>query len=111
MYSYWPKRYALSQLIAPTELLYNSTIRILELIEMGLKLEKGMRWYGEPGVVEGKLKKAALEAVSGRPTQLQRYLKEYVTRYDHKVFRTDLPNVDIRHGTNFTGPKRGKKRS
>jgi len=110
MYSYWPKRYALSQLIAPTKLLYDSTKEILGLIEMGLKLERGMRWYGEPGVVAGKLKKAALEAQSGRPTQLQRYLRDYITRYDHKVFRTDMPNVDIRHGSNFTGPKRGKKR-
>lgn len=110
MYSYWPQRYALSQLIAPHKLLYNSTIEILGLIEAGLKIQKGMRWYGEPGVIEGKLKKAAIEAESGRPSQLQRYLKDYVTRYDHKVFKTEVPNVDIRHGTNFTGPKRGKKR-
>ena len=110
MYSYWPKRYALSQLIAPRQLLHNSTSKILELIDAGLKLERGMRWYGEPGVIEGKLKRAAVAACSGRPTQLQQYLRDYVTRYDHKVFKTVLPNVDIRHGSNFTGPKRGKKR-
>ena len=110
MYSYWPKRYALSQLIAPRQLLHDSTTEILGLIDAGLKLERGMRWYGEPGVVEGKLKRAAIAACSGRPTQLQQYLRDYVTRYGNKVFKTRLPNVDIRHGSNFTGPKRGKKR-
>jgi hypothetical protein len=110
MYSYWPRRIALSQLIAPTGLLVESTERILELIEGGLKLERGMRWYGEPGVIEGKLKKAAVLATSGKPTQLQSLLGDYVTRYDHKIFKTSLPNIDIRHGGNFTGPKRGKKR-
>lgn len=110
MYSYWPKRYALSQLIAPRQLLINSITEILDLIRQGLKLKRGMRWHGEPGVVEGRLKRAAIEAGSGRPTQLQRYLKEYITRYGNKVFTTTLPNVDIRHGSNFTGPKRGKKR-
>ena len=110
MYSYWPRRYALSQLIAPRQLLLDSTREILGLIEAGFKIKRGMRWFGEPGVIEGKLKKAAIEAGSGRPTQLQRYLKDYITRYDHKIFRTNIPNVDIRHGTNFTGPKRGKKR-
>jgi len=29
-------------------------------------------------------------------------------KYD--VFRTRLPNLDIRHDKNFTGPKRGRKR-
>lgn len=110
MYSYWPQRYALSQLIAPRQLLFNSVSEILGLIDAGLKLEKGMRWYGEPGVVEGNLKKAALYADSGRPAQLQSYLRDYITRYGNKVFKTELPNVDIRHGNNFTGPKRGKKR-
>ena len=110
MYSYWPQRYALSQLIAPRKLLLASVEEILNLINQGFRISQGMRWFGEPGVIEGKLKKAAIEAGSGRPTQLQQYLKDYVTRYDHKIFRTNIPNIDIRHGTNFSGPKRGKKR-
>lgn len=45
-----------------------------------------------------------------KTSQLQRYLKEYTTRYNSESFMTTLPNLDIRHSTNFTGPKRGKKR-
>lgn len=111
MYSYWPRRIALSQLVCHKDLLRRSTEEILRLLDMGLKVERGQRWYGEPGVVSEKFRKAFVEAQSGRPTQLQAYLKEYVTMYRHDTFQTANPNVDIRHGSNFTGPKRGKKRT
>jgi len=88
-----------------------SVEEIMRLLDMGLKVEKGKRWYGEPGVIDGNLKRAAVEADSGHATQLQRYLKEYVTKYDHQTFISTYPSLDIRHSSNFTGPKRGKKRT
>jgi hypothetical protein len=111
MYSYWPRRIPFSQLTCSAALLRQSVEEIYRLLDMGLKLEKGARWYGEPGVIEGNVKKAAIEAGSGRCTQLQRYLKEYVTKYDHRTWTSTYPSLDIRHGTNFTGAKRGKKRT
>lgn len=110
MYSYWHNRTALSQLVCRAGLLRESTEEVMRLLNMGLKVEKGLHWYGEPGVVSGQFRQAFVEASSGRPTQLQRYLKVYVTKYDSVFFETTLPNLDIRHGTNFTGPKRGKRR-
>jgi hypothetical protein len=110
MYSYWPRRTALSQLVCSRDLLRQATEEVMRLLDMGLKVERGLHWYGEPGVVSEQFRKAFVEASSGRPTQLQTYLKEYVTHYKSEVFHTTLPNLDIRHSGNFTGPKRGKMR-
>lgn len=110
MYSYWPRRLPFSMLVCAKDLLKDAIKEIVNLLEMGLKIERGIRWYGEPGVVDDKLRKAFVEANSGRSTQLQRYLKEYVTKYDHRTFNTEYSSLDIRHGTNFTGAKRGKHR-
>jgi hypothetical protein len=109
MYSYWPKRYALSQMVCHKDLLRKSTEEVMNLLNMGLKTERGMKWYGEPGLISDTYK-AFVEASSGRPTQLQRYLKAYTTSYKSEAFKTEQPNIDIRHDTNFTGAKRGKQR-
>jgi hypothetical protein len=111
MYSYWPKRTALSQLVCSRDLLLESTREILGLIDNGLKVAQGLHFYGEPGVKSAQFERAFVEASSGRSTQLQAYLKEYVTKYTSAYFRTEIPNLDIRHHTNFTGPKRGKDRT
>jgi len=111
MYSYWSKRTALSQLVCDVSLLRESTEEVMELLNLGLKVEKGIHWYGEPGVVSEQFRRAFIESTSGRSTQLQAYLKDYVTKYTSLFFKTKLPNLDIRHGSNFTGPKRGKHRT
>jgi hypothetical protein len=90
--------------------LRQSTEEVMRLLDMGLKVDKGLHWYGEPGQTSEQFRRAFVEASSGRPTQLQAYLKDYITKYDTEYFRTVQPNLDIRHGSNFTGPKRGKDR-
>lgn len=110
MYSYWPHRVAFSQLICRTALLQESTTEVMRLLEMGLQVSKGMKWHGEPGTVGEQFHRAYVEASSGRSTQLQGYLKDYVTKYGSMFFKTVLPNLDIRHNSNFTGAKRGKLR-
>jgi hypothetical protein len=82
----------------------------LGLLDHGLKVAQGLHFYGEPGVKSKQFEQAFVEASSGRSTQLQAYLKEYVTKYTSEFFRTETPNLDIRHNSNFTGPKRGKER-
>lgn len=111
MYSYWPKRTALSQLICTVSLLRQSTQEVMRLLDMGLRVEKGLHWYGEPGQTSEQFRQAFVEANSGRPTQLQAYLKDYVSKYQTEYFRTEIPNLDVRHSKNFTGPKRGKNRT
>lgn len=112
MYSYWPGRYALSQLVCSRELLIKSIKERLAFLENGYIMVRGLRGAGEPGVADEKaIMKAQSEATSGRPTQLQRYLKGCLTEYRSDKFMTVNPNLDIRHGHNFTGPKRGKNRT
>jgi hypothetical protein len=41
---------------------------------------------------------------------LRPVLKEYMEKYQCVDFKTKLPNIDIRHGNNFTGQRRGNKR-
>ena len=110
MYSYWARRTALSQLVCAKALLLESTREVLGLIDNGLNVAQGLRFYGEPGVKSKQFEIAYVEASSGRSTQLQAYLKDYVTKYTSKFFRTEIPNLDIRHSSNFSGPKRGKHR-
>lgn len=114
MYSYWPKRHALSQLICRTELLKKSTEEVMNLLDMGLKVEKGLRWYGEPGLTSDQFKeyvrRAYISSTSGKSKQLQFYLNQYITKYNSEFFESKNPNLDIRHSSNFTGPKRGKNR-
>ena len=88
-------------------MLRRSTQEILDLIEMGMQIKPGIRWFGEPGAVgvDARLWLAAEQANSGRPVHWHKPLQDYLTRYTSKFFRTEKPNLDIRHGSNFTGPK------
>jgi hypothetical protein len=111
MYSYWPRRLVLSQLVCHKDLLKASIEERLAILENGADWDRQFLGCGEPGVVsERALDKARRYAASGEPMQLQRYLKDYLTKYEHKTFKSEIPSVDIRHGSNFTGPKRGKNR-
>jgi len=109
MYSWWPGGLALSQLICNRELLVACIAERVEILEGG----GDAKLFGkaEPGVTTPKaIQKARQYAVSGRPVWLRGYLEDYLTKYEHRTFKTELPNLDIRHGSNFTGPKRGKRR-
>jgi len=112
MYSrYWEQRLALSQLISNRELLLNTLRRRLDLLDKDRKLVREILFAGEPGLSRIRLEKARYWAESGRPVGLKKYLKEQLEEEKYGVFRTSIPNLDIRHDGNFTGPKRGKKRT
>lgn len=103
MYSrYWKQRLALSQLVCSRELMLQSVDAKLEIIDRGH--EKAMLHIGEPGVT-----RARTLAESGRPAYLKKYM-QCLDKEKYDVFRTERPNLDIRHDKNFTGPKRGRKR-
>lgn len=112
MYStYWKERLALSQLVCNRELLIESTTERLALLNGASRLTREMIGIGEFGVTNERMVRKAQEAAkSGKPIQLQRYIKDYLEKHGSGTFVTNVPNLDIRHGTNFTGPKRGKNR-
>ena len=100
MYSKWPGKAALSQLVCNRALLEGCIAERVEILEGG----DSAKVFGkaEPGVTRW--------AKSGRPVWLRGYLAEHMDKYESRTFKTVLPNLDIRHGTNFTGPKRGNRR-
>lgn len=100
MYSWWPGSLALSQLVCNRELLEECIAERVTILEGG----NNARVFGkaEPGVAKW--------AKSGRPVWLRGFLAEHMDKYESRTFKTKLPNLDIRHATNFTGPKRGKRR-
>jgi hypothetical protein len=110
MYSYWDKRFALSQLVCNRLLLKKSIEERLMYLNRGFNITKGLKGAGEPGVADN-ITMARQMAVSGQPIQLQRYLKGCLTEYKSEIFKTINSNLDIRHGTNFTGAKRGNNRT
>lgn len=89
MYSYWHKRSAMSQVVVARELFREYTELQVKLIAANQEAKR--------------------VADSGSSEQLQRYIG-LIQGYRTRFFATVKPNLDIRHGGNFTGPKRGKRR-
>lgn len=109
MYSYWGNgRVALSQLICSRNLHLELVTNRLNLIENGVKMV--MR-FGDPGAkISDELAKMARRATDGCSAYLKETFDKYIKCYRHERFKTKIPNIDIRHGSNFTGPRRGGKR-
>lgn len=112
MYSDWNKkpRLALSQLVCNRELYLDTLSKRLEYLGADPKRVKDFDHIGEPGV--SRLSKRARKyATSGRPFFLKDFLGRVIEIEEYKTFRTTVPNLDIRHENNFTGPRRGRQRT
>jgi hypothetical protein len=103
MYSYVPNRRVQSQLICRADMLR-------EVTEAQIRVVERPDWFrdnkliGEPGTIGIK----ALRMTTGDTHQ---WIKDYLIGYQARDFRTEIPNVDIRHDTNLTGPRRGTNRT
>jgi len=108
-FTYWPQRRVQSQLICPTEKLREVTeVQIAVVGDPLWPQVRGNRPVGEPGTVGEK----ALRLTKGSKfTQLHNRIKDYLIGYEAKDFTTKIPNIDVRHGNNFTGPRRGRKKT
>jgi hypothetical protein len=108
MYStYWGERCALSQLVCSRELLIEAIKERMYMFENGLK---AIANAGEPGVAKD-LAYAYKLATSGSHVHLSGLMEKHLTKFSAETFKTKNPNLDVRHGSNFTGPKRGKNRT
>jgi hypothetical protein len=111
MYSYFPQRYALSQMVCSRDLLIESLKERIFFLENGYTIVKGIPKVGEPGVAD-KIAMVQRLATCGRPVQIGAHLpKGILTEYKSEIFSTPDPNLDIRYGGNFSGNKRGKHRT
>lgn len=113
MYSMWNKlpRLALSQLVCNAGLYEQTVKNRLDHLDTQRWMVKHIAHIGEPGVSGlKKVQKAEKWANSGRPVFLKSFLDNVLELEEYQTFRTEIPNIDIRHGHNFTGPRRGRKR-
>lgn len=108
-FSYWPERRVQSQLICDVE-------RLKEVTEVQIEVCSDPNWekirrnrpVGEPGTVGEK----ALRLTKGSQyASLHSRIKDHLIGYHARDFRTKIPNIDIRWGGNFTGPRRGRKKT
>ena len=108
MYSYWANRYCLSQLVCSRDLFLNWVENILLIL--GENFNKQLM-HAEPAISsERELNIVRRRARDGKASYLHTYLKDFLEKYKKETFKTKVPIIDIRHSSNFTGPRRGGKR-
>jgi len=112
MYSFWPGRTGQSQLIVGRDIALQAYSEREKLIETG-GLSRAVP--AEPGHQKDatirKLEKLhKLVSTQGDHRMFYKYLLDWTRKWTGKYFVTKLPNVDIRHGNNFSRGKRGTKR-
>lgn len=109
MFSTFPKkRLALSQLVCNRRIYLDTISKRLDIIDQDRRIIKGIDHIGEPGV--SRVKRVQRWAASGRCAYLKQDLGKVLELEKYETFKTKLPNLDVRHDTNFTGPRRGRNR-
>ena len=109
MFSYIRHRRVQSQLIAYTP-------QLLKATENRYGIERDPAWLmkyplgrmGEPGSANFKHTMKLLNDPSIE--HLRKRIKEYLTEWGGADFKTKIPNIDVRHGKNLTGHRRGNHR-
>lgn len=112
MYSrFWTEpRLSLSQMICDRELYIKAIEDRLDLIDIDRHAPEKIDHVVEPGV--SKISKKAIErADSGTSAYLKHLLPNFIELEQYETFKTEIPNLDVRHGGNFTGPRRGINRT
>lgn len=108
-FSIFPNRKANSQLICGTKSMIQSTQERIDMMSDPAWLEKYPKGrIGEAGAMEVRhaRKLASGESVA----HIRSRLIDYCTKYEGVNFKTNLPNVDIRHNMNLTKNRRANKR-
>lgn len=106
-YFYISFRKAMSQLVCKTLLLRDYAEGMIKLIDRGLEIKPGYRWYGEPGLYADKYKEYFKR--SGINEDLKKDFVKHISKFESSFFTTENPNLDIRHDNNFTGRKKGRE--
>ncbi len=120
MYSYFPDRRAQSQLICGTDSFRESEVEKLAILSHPNWFEKYPRGrIGEPGANVLKRTRRLYRGLLRDPDIVQhkelgmlwKRIKRYITTYNAEEWKSVSPNLDIRHGQNFTGQRRGRRRT
>ena len=110
MYSHVQRRMIQSQLVC-------STKHYLEAMTKKLEIELDPRWsevypsgrIAEPGCTDFGRAMRLLRNRSGI-RHMRKKVLSYLASYKALGFRTVIPNIDVRHGANYTGHRRGRCR-
>jgi SAM-dependent methyltransferase len=100
LYSYY-RRKVLSQLICNRRLFIAAVEERLVILKQGAQIRKGLPGACEPGVCSNR---DAFVGITGKD------LGKVPGNYKAKAFTTKIPNLDIRHGQNFSGGRIAKKK-
>ena len=107
---FWKKRFALSQMICNRELYISALDKRLDYIDIDRQFVKKIDHMNEPGY--SKLSQKWLDrANNGSAAYLRPVLPDFIELEKAETFETGIPNLDVRHGGNFTGPRRGRERT
>lgn len=98
------KRRALSQLIVGRDIALEAAQERVELLENGYTLVKGAAGACEPGCLDDKA------FIKPELNPIYKDLGKDPTKWKAERFSTQLSNLDIRHGDNFSGGRRGTNR-
>jgi hypothetical protein len=123
MYSYF-RRKPMSMLICNRELYIRAIKEKLAMIEDGYEIRKGQLGACEPGVCENDVAFVKVqnpeECEPGVCDDRAAFIEKKLRLTQHKdvgketfrarSFKTEFPNIDIRHGKNFSGNRRGRQR-
>lgn len=104
LYSYF-RRKVMSQLICERELYIRAIKEKLVMLEYGAEIRKGQPGACEPGVCDNR------QAFINVKKEMESKHKDVgKDTFQAKAFSTKLPNLDIRHSSNFSGGRRANKR-
>jgi len=110
MFSFVPERCVQSQLITGRDALMEATERKITILsDPDVQVAWPVRTrLGEPGT--DTIDHSRRVWKSKKLYSKWRKVKEYITSCNAKKFETSVPNLDIRHGGNLTGGRRGTNR-
>lgn len=98
------RRKAMSQLVCGRKAFIEAVKDKIWMLENGAIIRKGQPGACEPGVCDNR--KAFIAAVAK-----MKDLGKDSKKWKAEAFRTELPNIDIRHGGNFSGNRRARQRT
>jgi len=102
------ERLALSQLICRRDLLLSVINTRFEMLSNDYSPVRKYVFAGEPGL--SKLRIYSNKKRFGEFEALPENIKNQLNNEKYSSFKTKLPNLDVRHDNNLTGPKRGGER-
>jgi len=110
-FSRWPGRRVQSQMICWADMFRNITERKIKILsDPAYQKSFPVRSrVGEPGTNWMRRSEQVFKRDSIH--HLWRDVKDYINVCGAKDWRSKNPNIDIRHHGNFTGPRRGKRRT